>query len=87
MSVPRFILVWLGLLVLTAITVTTASLNFGRIGILVVLAIAVIKSTLVVLFFMLMFWEKRLLVKLLLPIALTTLGIFIGLTYSDVLFR
>lgn len=87
MSVPRYILVWLGLLVFTAITVTTASLNFGRAGILVVLAIAVIKSTLVVLFFMHVFWEKRVLVKLLLPIALATLGIFIGLTYSDVLFR
>ncbi len=87
MSVPRYILVWLGLLVFTAITVTTASLNFGRAGILVVLAIAVIKSTLVVLFFMHMFWEKRVLVKILLPIALGVLAIFIGLTYTDVLFR
>jgi len=87
MSVQRYILVWLGLLTFTAITVTTASLHFGRAGILVVLAIAVIKSTLVVLFFMHMFWEKRLLVKLLLPIALGVLAIFIGLTYTDVLFR
>ncbi len=87
MSVPRYILVWIGLLVFTAITVTTADLNIGRAGILVVLAIAVIKSTLVVFFFMHMFWEKRVLVKLLLPIALGTLAIFIGLTYSDVLFR
>jgi cytochrome c oxidase subunit IV len=86
-SIRRYILVWVGLLLLTAITVTTASLNFGRVSIIVVLAIAAIKSTLVVLFFMHVFWEKRLLIKLLLPIVLAALAIFIGLTYSDVLFR
>jgi hypothetical protein len=40
MTYARYIRVWLALLVLTAITVTTASLNFGRISIAVVLAIA-----------------------------------------------
>jgi hypothetical protein len=32
-------------------------------------------------------FEKRLLLKILLPIALCTLAIFIGLTYTDVLYR
>lgn len=87
MTYPRYILVWAGLVILTAITVTSASLNFGRVGILIVLAIAAIKSTLVILYFMNLLFEKRLLLKILVPIAICTLAIFIGLTYTDVLFR
>jgi cytochrome c oxidase subunit IV len=83
----RYLYVWIGLLVLTALTVTTASLNFGRAGILVVIAIAAAKSTLVLLFFMHLVSEKRLLLKLLVPIAICTLAIFIGLTYTDILYR
>jgi cytochrome c oxidase subunit IV len=83
----RYLYVWIALLVLTAITVTTASLNFGRAGILVVLAIAAVKSTLVLLFFMHLSTEKRLLLKILVPIAICTLAIFIGLTYMDILNR
>lgn len=87
MALARYIYVWLALLVLTAITVTTAELNIGRIGIIVVLAIAATKSTLVLLWFMHVKSEKRLLLKLLVPIAIGTLAIFIGLTYTDVLTR
>jgi cytochrome c oxidase subunit IV len=83
----RYVYIWLALIVLTAITVTTASLSFGRVGILVVLAIAAVKSTLVLLYFMHLSSEKRLLLKLLVPIAICTLAIFIGLTYTDVLYR
>jgi len=83
----RYIFIWAALLVLTAITVTTASLNFGRAGILVVIAIATVKSTLVLLYFMHLSTEKRLLLKLLVPIAICTLAIFIGLTFTDVMFR
>ena len=61
MTYPRYILVWAGLVILTAITVTSASLNFGRVGIMIVLAIAAIKSTLVLLYFMNLLFEKRLL--------------------------
>lgn len=87
MAYARYVYIWLALIVLTAITVTTASLNFGRVGILVVLAIAAVKSTLVLLYFMHLSSEKRLLLKLLVPIAICTLAIFIGLTYTDVLYR
>ena len=83
----RYIGIWLGLVALTALTVTTASLNLGRIGIIVVLAIAATKSTMVLLWFMHLSTEKRLLLKLLVPIAICVLAIFIGLTYSDVLTR
>ena len=87
MTYPRYIFVWIALVALTAITVTMASLNFGRAGILIVLAIAAIKSTLVLLYFMNLLFEKRLLLKILVPIAIGVLTIFIGLTYADVLFR
>ncbi|MGD0724639.1 MAG: cytochrome C oxidase subunit IV family protein [Spirochaetia bacterium] len=87
MAYTRYVYIWAALIVLTAITVTTASLNFGRVGILVVLAIAAIKSTLVLLYFMHLSSEKRLLLKLLVPIAICTLAIFIGLTFTDVLYR
>jgi cytochrome c oxidase subunit IV len=83
----RYLYVWLALLVLTAITVATASLNFGKVAILVVLAIAAGKSTLVLLYFMHLSSEKRLLLKILVPIAICTLAIFIGLTYTDILYR
>lgn len=87
MAYARYVYIWAALIVLTAITVTTASLNFGRVGILVVLAIAAIKSTLVLLYFMHLSSEKRLLLKLLVPIAICTLAIFIGLTFTDVMYR
>jgi cytochrome c oxidase subunit IV len=87
MTYPRYIFIWLGLLALTAVTVITADLNVGRVGIFVVLIIAAAKSTLVLLWFMHLASEKRLLLKLLVPISLVTLAIFIGLTYVDVLTR
>jgi cytochrome c oxidase subunit 4 len=83
----RYVGIWLGLVALTVLTVTTASLNVGRIGIIIVLAIAAAKSTMVLLWFMHLSTEKRLLLKLLVPIAICVLAIFIGLTYSDVLTR
>ncbi len=82
-----YIFVWIGLLIFTALTVTMASLDLGAIAIVVVLAIAAFKSTLVLLYFMHLRYEKRLLIKLLVPIAICTLAIFIGLTYTDVLHR
>jgi cytochrome c oxidase subunit 4 len=87
MTYARYIWIWVALLVLTALTVTTADLNVGRIGIVVVLAIAAVKSILVLLYFMHLRWEKRLLLKLLVPIAIATLAIFIGLTFTDILTR
>jgi len=87
MTYARYIYIWIALLVLTAITVTPANLNVGRIGILVVLTIAAVKSILVLLYFMHLRTEKRLLLKLHVPIAIATLAIFIGLTFTDILNR
>jgi cytochrome c oxidase subunit IV len=87
MTYARYVSIWLALLVLTAVTVITADLNVGRIAIIVALVIASVKSVLVLLYFMHLRWEKRLILKLLIPIAIVTLAIFIGLTFIDVLNR
>jgi cytochrome c oxidase subunit 4 len=81
-----YVLVWAGLLGMTALTVTAASSEL-RGGVGLALGIAAVKSVLVALYFMHLRWEKRLLIRLLLPITLAALAIFIGLTYTDILHR
>jgi cytochrome c oxidase subunit IV len=82
-----YVVVWLVLMIMTALTVTAAGLDLGGIAIVICLAIAAFKSTLVLLYFMHLRYEDRQFIKLLMPIAIATLAIFIGLTYSDVIFR
>jgi cytochrome c oxidase subunit 4 len=86
-GVRSYVIVWVILLIMTALTVLAASLNLRSIAVIVCLAIAAFKSTLVLLYFMHLRYEDRQLIKLLMPIAITTLAIFIGLTFSDVIFR
>ena len=64
-----------------------AGLNLGRLSIVMVLAIAAVKSGLVLSYFMHLRYEKGLLFKLMIPIVLAVLTIFIGLTFTDVAFR
>ena len=82
-----YLAVWAVLLALTALTVIAASLQLRRGAVVLALGIAAVKSTLVALYFMHLRWEKRLLIRLMLPITLATLAIFIGLTYTDILRR
>jgi len=82
-----YLAVWGVLLALTALTVIAASLQLRRGAVALALGIAALKSTLVALYFMHLRWEKRLLIRLMLPITLATLAIFIGLTYTDILRR
>jgi cytochrome c oxidase subunit 4 len=86
-SARTYLLVWGGLLALTAATVAVAGLDVGRTAVVLALGIAAAKSVLVLLYFMHLRWEKRLLIKLVIPITLAALAIFIGLTYTDVLRR
>jgi cytochrome c oxidase subunit 4 len=79
--------VWVGLLILTGMTVSMAGMNLGRLSILIVLAIAAIKSGLVLSYFMHLKYETGLLFKLMIPIVLAVLTIFIGLTFTDIAFR
>lgn len=85
-SYGKLATVWLGLLVLTALTVWVARHNVGIGHVWGSLAIAVAKGGLVILFFMHMKYEGRLL-RWLLFLALFTLAIFIGFTFFDVLYR
>ncbi|MGA2546433.1 MAG: cytochrome C oxidase subunit IV family protein [Rectinemataceae bacterium] len=82
-----YLIVYAALVCLTAITVTSASLDIGRVAIVIVLAIAGTKAVLVLLYFMHLRYEKRLLIRILMPIVVITLAIFIGLTYTDILYR
>jgi cytochrome c oxidase subunit 4 len=81
-----FAIVWIGLLILTGITVAVAQYNLGPLNIWVALGIATLKAGLVVAVFMHMKYES-LLFKLALFSALAILAIFIGLTFVDVLYR
>ena len=82
-----YILVWLGLVVLTGITVSLAGMNLRHLSVFIPLLIAALKSGLVLGYFMHLKFERGLLFKLMIPIVLAILTIFIGLTFSDVAFR
>jgi cytochrome c oxidase subunit 4 len=86
-SYKTYVIIWACLVALTALTVLTASLNLGAVAIVVVLAIAATKSSLVLLYFMGLRWEERVLIRILMPVVIVTLAIFIGLTYTDILYR
>ena len=86
LSYKKLVMVWLALLTLTGLTVWVAHHNVGISHVWGSLAIASLKSGLVIAFFMHMKYEGRLL-RWLLFLALTTVAIFIGLTFFDVLYR
>ena len=78
-----FILVWLALLCLTAVTVSAAGVHLGNWNLFVALAIATVKVLLVLSFFMHLKYEGKLL-KIMLVMAVLILGIILGLTFGDV---
>ncbi|PLX85429.1 MAG: cytochrome-c oxidase [Desulfuromonas sp.] len=81
-----FILIWLALLILTAITVAVSRVDLGALNVWVALGVASIKSSLVIFFFMHLRQESRLF-KLGLLVMLMILAVFIGMTFLDVLYR
>lgn len=81
-----FILIWIALLILTGVTVGVAQVDLGPLNVWVALAIATLKSSLVVAVFMHLKYEQRLF-KLALLSALLILVVFIGFTFFDVLYR
>ena len=87
MKYRTYVWVWVGLVILTGLTVSMAGMNLGRLSIAMVLAIAAIKSGLVLGYFMHLKYETGLLFKLMIPIVLAALTIFIGLTFTDIAFR
>jgi cytochrome c oxidase subunit 4 len=81
-----YLLTWIALLGLTTITVTVAGLQFGSLSILVALAVAAVKATLVLSFFMHLRYERPLF-RIMFLVVIVTLAIFIGLTFLDPPFR
>ena len=78
--------IFAALMVLTAITVTVAFFNLGALNFPVALAIAILKATLVILFFMHVKYSSRL-TKLICGTAFFFLIVLFGLTLSDYLSR
>jgi cytochrome c oxidase subunit IV len=78
--------VWAALLLLTVATVLITRADLGAAKVWGALAIASLKSGLVIAFFMHLKYEARLF-KVILFVALATLATFIGLTFFDVLYR
>ncbi len=81
-----YISIWLGLLVLTALTVTVAGLNLGQWSIWGAIVIASAKSTLVVLYFMHIKYEDKVF-KIMLTLAIFILMVILVLTFADVSYR
>lgn len=81
----HYVLIWLGLLALTAITVALAGIDLGRWVILTALFIASVKSALVLNIFMHLKFEEKIF-KVFVAIAVVTLAIFISMTFFDYAF-
>lgn len=84
--VRLYLAVFACLLGLTALTTTVAFVDLGRLNTVIMLVIAVVKATLVALFFMHLWWSERL-TRAVIGSALAWLLLLIGLTLSDVLTR
>jgi cytochrome c oxidase subunit 4 len=81
-----YLMVWVGLLLLAALTITVASLHLGGFSVMAAIAIATVKGTLVLLYFMHLRYEDRVF-KAMLLLALFTLATILVLTFADVLLR
>ena len=82
----QYSLVFGALLLLTLVTTAAGMINLGRLNVVVALVIAVVKATLVVLFFMHIYWSTKL-TKVVVVSGLAWLGLLLWLTLTDVLSR
>jgi len=83
----RFLtLIWAGLMCLTAITVAVAKVDLGDMNVIVALAVASAKASLVIFFFMHLKYENWAIKSMVLT-AFVILAIAIGLTFVDVGYR
>ncbi len=78
--------VWIALLLLTWVTVTVAYFNFGNMGIVVALGVALVKSTIVLTYFMHLKFDSKILTAFLV-LVIVIFGVFIGLTFFDYALR
>ena len=85
-SVRTYITIFLALMVLTAVTVAVAFVDLGMMNNLVAMTIAVIKATLVILFFMHVRYSTPL-TWVIIAAGFFWLAVLIGLTLSDYVSR
>ena len=85
-SYGAYVLVWLGLLVMTGLTITVSGAHLGSLSILSAILIASFKTFLVLFFFMHLKYESNF-IRLIILIIIAILTIFIALTFVDVSFR
>ncbi len=90
-SVTTYVVIWALLMVLLALTVAAASIDFAKmhaewLNFTVALTIAIIKAALVMVFFMHVKYGSRL-IWVFAVAAFVWLGIMLVLTFSDYLFR
>lgn len=81
--VRLYLAVWIGLMILTAITVGVAQVDFGPLNVVVAMAVATFKALLVVLFFMHLKYDKPF-HAVALSIGVVFFGLLLGLTLLDV---
>jgi cytochrome c oxidase subunit IV len=81
-----YIMVWLGLVALTAVTVSVAGFEFGGVTVIIALLIATVKSLLVGNYFMHIKFEK-VIFKIFIVVCIVTFLIMIILTFADLSFR
>jgi cytochrome c oxidase subunit 4 len=84
--VRTYVLVWLALIIFTGVTAWVAEIDLGEWNIVVALAIAAIKASLVVLFFMHV-KDSNMLTKLFAVAGLFWVAIMFGLTFADYISR
>lgn len=85
-SYGTLIMVWLGLIALTSITVSVAGINFQSLSLIIALGIAFTKTLLVMNYFMHVKFESRVF-KVFISVCAVTLLVIIVLTFSDLLTR
>lgn len=74
--------VWLVLMVLTVLTVEAAKINFGELNLWMAMGIATVKASLVVLFFMHLYWDRPI-NGIIFCTSLLLVALFIGLALTD----
>ena len=78
--------VWIALLLLTWLTVTIAYVDFGDLTLTIALLIAVVKSSIVLTYFMHLKFDSKIL-TLFLVLVIVIFAVFIGLTFFDYALR
>ena len=81
-----YIIVWMGLVVFTGLTVAVAGVDLKALTVTVALLIASIKTILVLMYFMHLKYEPPLFATLVV-VVIITLVTMIALTFLDILFR